>query len=219
MSLSAQRRSGRFGRASSDKQHNTNTDDTVNEDGSEKADSKPPRKGGRYARNLKETQGDSDSDSTEDERDSEQPERIPKSARKTQDTKKDGSCFALLIFADKVCSLSYPIAQQLPGESRKELGKDDGPDDMDTTPNQIQHTHTTGRTRSTRSTASTAPTVMSIKAFQTMINPLYEEIIAHKNGPLFLAPVREVSLDRPAVFEKSNVPCCYSPTHRATRKL
>jgi hypothetical protein len=27
-----------------------------------------------------------------------------------------------------------------------------------------------------------------------MINPLYEEIIAHKNGPLFLAPVREVSV-------------------------
>jgi hypothetical protein len=165
----------------------------MNEDGSDKADSKPPRKGGRPAKNLKETQTDSDSDSTEDERDSEQPEKLPKSARKTQDTKKDGSCFALLMFHDMVCSLSYLIVQQLPGESRKELGKDDAPDDMEITPNQNQHIHTTGRTRSTRSTASTAPTVMSIKAFQTMINPLYEEIIAHKNGPLFLAPVREVS--------------------------
>jgi bromodomain-containing protein 8 len=29
-----------------------------------------------------------------------------------------------------------------------------------------------------------------------MINPLYEEIIAHKNGPLFLAPVREVSIQK-----------------------
>lgn len=34
-----------------------------------------------------------------------------------------------------------------------------------------------------------------------MINPLYEEIIAHKNGPLFLAPVREVSVE-------SQAACC-----------
>lgn len=33
----------------------------------------------------------------------------------------------------------------------------------------------------------------SNKAFQSIINPLYEEIVAYKHGPLFLAPVREVN--------------------------
>ncbi|GHJ86271.1 hypothetical protein NliqN6_2673 [Naganishia liquefaciens] len=169
-----QRRSSRFARSTPDKQQSTHTDETVDdeEEGSDRGLNKvyQPRRGGRHAKNQKEAQADSEGDTVEDERGSEKPERNPKSAKKNQEAKKE--------------------AQQLPGANRKESGKNEESNDVEmTTPDAPPRFN--GRTRSTRATARPTPTVTSIKAFQTMINPLYEEIVAHKNGPLFLAPVRE----------------------------
>lgn len=97
---SLQRRSGRFARSSPDKQHNTNTDETVDdeEEGSDQGGNKAyqPRKAGRFAKNSRDAQADSDGDTMEDERGSEKPERNPKSSRKNQEAKKDGASSRVL---------------------------------------------------------------------------------------------------------------------------
>jgi hypothetical protein len=92
---SLQRRSGRFARSSPDKQHTTNTDETVDEEeeGSDQGGNKAyqPRKAGRFAKNSRDALADSDGDAMEDERANEKPDRTLKATRKNQEAKKDGS--------------------------------------------------------------------------------------------------------------------------------
>ncbi|KAJ9097547.1 hypothetical protein QFC19_006721 [Naganishia cerealis] len=169
----ASRRSGRFARVTPDKHHHTNTDDTVDEDGSEKKGqpANQPRKVGRPPKNARNTREDSEADTVEDDRGSEKPEKGTKTSQKMRDSRKD--------------------AQQLPEENQRELERDEEPDLNESTSNANQQKQASGRTRATRSTANATPTVSSNKAFQSIINPLYEEIVAYKHGPLFLNPVRE----------------------------